>query len=152
MVAFPNCKINIGLNILSKRPDGYHDLETIFYPIPLLDAVEVIEDNSLTETVLTQSGNPVPGDPSQNLCLIAYNLLKKDFAFLPFVRMHLHKQIPDRAGLGGGSSDASATLILLNNKFELGLDELQLRQYSEQLGSDCPFFIFNKPCLASGRG
>jgi 4-diphosphocytidyl-2-C-methyl-D-erythritol kinase len=149
MIHFPNCKINLGLSILAKRADGYHELETVFYPIALTDALEILPAASLS---LTQTGISVPGDPAQNLCLKAFHLLKKDFPELAPVQMHLHKNIPMGAGLGGGSSDGTAALILLNNQFSLGLNEIQLIDYASQLGSDCPFFVYNKACHATGRG
>ena len=149
MIQFPNCKINLGLSILAKRADGYHELETVFYPIAVSDALEILPAANLT---MTQSGIAVPGDPAQNLCLKAYHLLKKDFPTLPAVQMHLHKNIPMGAGLGGGSSDGTAALIILNQQFSLGLNDQQLIDYASQLGSDCPFFVYNKACHASGRG
>ena len=149
MIQFPNCKINLGLSILAKRADGYHELETVFYPISVSDALEILPTDNLT---ITQSGIAVPGDPAQNLCLKAYHLLKKDFPQLPAVQMHLHKNIPMGACLGGGSSDGTAALIMLNQQFDLGLNEQQLIDYASQLGSDCPFFVYNKACHASGRG
>ncbi|UYQ95187.1 4-(cytidine 5'-diphospho)-2-C-methyl-D-erythritol kinase [Chitinophaga horti] len=149
MVVFPNCKINLGLHILRKRMDGFHDLETIFYPLPLCDALEIVHADELSFTV---SGIDVPGNTDDNLCLKAYHLLKKDFPTLPPVHIHLHKHIPIGAGLGGGSSDAAFTLLLLNDKFKLGISEPQLIAYAAILGSDCAFFIKNKPCLATGRG
>jgi len=149
MIQFPNCKINLGLSILAKRADGYHELETVFYPIAVSDALEILPADSLT---MTQSGIAVPGDPAQNLCLKAYHLLKKDFPQLPAVQMHLHKNIPMGAGLGGGSSDGTAALVILNQQFSLGLNESQLINYASQLGSDCPFFVYNKACHATGRG
>jgi len=149
MIQFPNCKINLGLSILAKRADGYHELETVFYPIAVSDALEILPATNLT---LTQTGIDVPGDPDQNLCLKAYHLLKKDFPQLPPVQMHLHKNIPMGAGLGGGSSDGTSALLILNQQFALGLHESQLIQYASQLGSDCPFFVYNKACHATGRG
>lgn len=149
MIQFPNCKINLGLSILAKRADGYHELETVFYPIAISDALEILPAANLT---MTQSGIAVPGDPAQNLCLKAYHLLKKDFPTLPAVQMHLHKNIPMGAGLGGGSSDGTAALIILNQQFSLGLNDQQLIDYASQLGSDCPFFVYNKACHAKGRG
>lgn len=153
MIAFPNAKINIGLQILDKRADGFHNLETIFYPIQLKDIVEVIE-NKLDDTSIkfTQTGNTIEGKPEQNLCIKAYHLLKKDFPNLPNIQLHLHKNIPSGAGLGGGSADAAVTLSLLNNYFQLGLPNDSLSQYALTLGSDCPFFIKNLPTLAKGRG
>ena len=149
MIQFPNCKINLGLSILAKRADGYHELETVFYPIAVSDALEILPSNNLA---LTQTGIAVPGDPAQNLCLKAYHLLKKDFPQLPPVQMHLQKNIPMGAGLGGGSSDGTSALLILNQQFSLGLNDSQLIQYASQLGSDCPFFVFNKACHATGRG
>jgi 4-diphosphocytidyl-2-C-methyl-D-erythritol kinase len=149
MIQFPNCKINLGLSILAKRADGYHELETVFYPIAVSDALEILPAANLT---MTQSGIDVPGDPAQNICLKAYHLLKKDFPTLPAVQMHLHKNIPMGAGLGGGSSDGTSTLLILNQQFSLGLNDQQLIDYASQLGSDCPFFVYNKACHATGRG
>ena len=167
MVVFPNCKINLGLNILRKREDGYHDLETVFYPIPLKDALEVIrqpisvdrqpltkvsERSTVIGQRLTTSGLKIEGDSNNNLCLKANHLLKKDFPSLPSIQMHLHKVIPMGAGLGGGSADGAFALKLLNDAFHLNLTQEQLIDYALQLGSDCPFFILNKPCFATSRG
>ncbi|MFT3680094.1 MAG: 4-(cytidine 5'-diphospho)-2-C-methyl-D-erythritol kinase [Ferruginibacter sp.] len=152
MLVFPNCKINIGLHILTKRADGFHNLETVFYPVPLKDALEIIHTKDQSTTVFSASGIEVQGKSEDNICLKAYRLLKKDFSQLPAVQIHLHKAIPVGAGLGGGSSDAAFTLSLLNTKFQLGLSQEQLIEYALQLGSDCPFFIKNEPCFASGRG
>jgi 4-diphosphocytidyl-2-C-methyl-D-erythritol kinase len=149
MVIFPNSKINLGLNIVGKRSDGYHDIETAFFPIQLKDALEVIE---IEKFEFSTSGFSIEGEPEKNLCIKAYDLLKKDFPKLPAVQMHLHKAIPMGAGLGGGSADGAFTLKLLNKKFDLSLSEKQLLNYSLHLGSDCPFFILNKPCFATGRG
>jgi 4-diphosphocytidyl-2-C-methyl-D-erythritol kinase len=151
MIVFPNCKINLGLHILSKRQDGFHNLETVFYPIALKDALEIIPSlGSVIE--FTGSGLTVDGEEADNICIKAYQLLKRDFPQLPFIKMHLHKAIPMGAGLGGGSADGAFTLQLLNKKFNLGLSVQQLIDYALQLGSDCPFFIINKPCYATGRG
>jgi 4-diphosphocytidyl-2-C-methyl-D-erythritol kinase len=155
MVTFPNCKINLGLNIIQKRNDGYHDLETVFYPIQIKDVLEIITDHQTDQVSNIQysaSGLLVEGDLNNNLCAKAYHLLKKDFPKLPFIQMHLHKNIPMGAGLGGGSSDGASTLLLLNQKYQLALSDEQLKQYALQLGSDCPFFIINKPSFAKGRG
>lgn len=149
MVAFPNCKINLGLNIISKRADGYHDIESVFYPLPLHDAIEVIKSG---KEEFTTSGLIVNGGIEENLCVRAYRLLQNHFPHLPPVKMHLHKKIPMGAGLGGGSANASFMLKLLNEKFHLQLPVEKLLDYSLQLGSDCPFFIVNKPALATGRG
>ncbi len=152
MLAFPNCKINLGLQILNKREDGFHNLETIFYPIQLNDAVEIINSSCTNAVTYSSSGNTIEGAAEDNLCLKAYHLLKKDFTNLPSIKLHLHKVIPTGAGLGGGSADAAFTLKLLNQKYQLNLSTPQLINYAAELGSDCPFFIINKPCFASGRG
>lgn len=153
MVSFPNCKINLGLHILRKRSDGYHDLETVFYPIGLTDILEIIENRyAKTAVHLSTSGEPVEGRPANNLCVRAYRLLQKDFPSLPPTLIHLHKVIPAGAGLGGGSANASFTLQMINEIAGLGLNQQQLLHYAAQLGSDCPFFIINKPCYATGRG
>jgi 4-diphosphocytidyl-2-C-methyl-D-erythritol kinase len=153
MIVFPNCKINLGLHILQKRADGFHDLETLFYPVPLQDGLEIIQHPSpATDIEFSASGLKVQGTPSDNICIKAYHLLKKDFPQLPSIRLHLHKVIPMGAGLGGGSADGAFTLTLLNRKFKLGLSEETLATYALQLGSDCPFFIRNTPGYAEGRG
>ena len=152
MVVFPNAKINLGLNIIGKREDGFHDLETIFYPVKIIDALEIVENTDTKKITFTTTGNTVQGDPTDNLCVKAFHLIKNDFPKIPSAKMHLHKNIPMGAGLGGGSSDASAVLLLLNKLFDLNISTKQLHEYALQLGSDCPFFITNKPCFASGRG
>jgi 4-diphosphocytidyl-2-C-methyl-D-erythritol kinase len=153
LIAFPNCKINFGLYILDKRPDGFHNLETVFFPVPLKDALEIIPQKKTESTFLfTASGIPVDGAVSNNLCSKAFHLLQKDYPQIPPVQMHLHKAIPLGAGLGGGSADAAFTLTLLNKQFQLGLSTQSLITYALALGSDCPFFILNKPCAATGRG
>ncbi len=149
MILFPNAKINIGLNIISKRPDGYHNLESIFYPIAIRDALEVIEADQLR---FSSSGIAIPGNADDNLCLKAYHLLKRDFPKLPALHIHLHKHIPIGAGLGGGSADASFFIRLLNQKFSLGIDNSQMEQYASKIGSDCAFFIQNKPAYALEKG
>jgi 4-diphosphocytidyl-2-C-methyl-D-erythritol kinase len=153
VVVFPNCKINLGLNIVRKRNDGFHDIETVFYPIALQDALETIKIDTVKESIqFTTSGETIKGKAEDNLCIKAYQLLKKDFPQIHDIKMHLHKTIPAGAGLGGGSSDGAFTLKLLNQKFDLGLSTEKLMEYALQLGSDCPFFIINKPCFATGRG
>jgi len=153
MVAFPNAKINLGLHILGKRNDGFHDLATVFVPIKLNDVIEIVESNNENQSIeYSQTGTEISGDVKDNLCIKAYHLLKQDFPHLPAVKMHLHKKIPMGAGLGGGSADGAFMLNLLNNKFELGIDKVTLSKISLQLGSDCPFFIYNKPSYATGRG
>jgi 4-diphosphocytidyl-2-C-methyl-D-erythritol kinase len=148
MVSFPPCKINLGLHVIGKRPDSYHNLETCFYPVPWTDILEVIPASLFS---FTSSGKDIPGAPERNLCVQAYELLKKDFSTPP-VKIHLHKIIPTGAGLGGGSSDASHTLRLLNNVFDLHLSVDQLKEYASRLGSDCAFFIQDEPKLGTGRG
>lgn len=145
---FPNAKINLGLNVLSKRKDGFHNIETVLYPVGWSDALEVIESE---KTVLNITGLPVSGPPDRNLVLEAYTLLKNNFD-IPPVNIHLHKVIPMGAGLGGGSSDAACMLKLLNNKFDLRIGEEKLEYYARMLGSDCPFFIQNHPVRATGKG
>ena len=154
MIYFPNAKVNLGLRVTSRREDGYHDLDTVFFPVPLNDVLEVIthSTNSSDAVTFTHSGIPIPGDESSNLCIKAYQLLKKDHPSLPPILLHLHKHIPMGAGLGGGSSDGAFMLKLLNDKYRLGLGEDQLQAYALQLGSDCPFFIINQPVQATGRG
>lgn len=152
MLLFPNCKINLGLHILNKREDGYHNLETVFYPVGLKDALEVIPSENTSAAIEFSASGLTAGDADNNLCIKAYQILKKDFPQLPSVKIHLHKAIPVGAGLGGGSADAAFMLKLLNDKFGLDISPDQLTKYSLQLGSDCPFFIINKPCYATGRG
>jgi len=153
MLSFPNCKINLGLHICDKREDGFHNITTVFYPVGLRDALEIIPaphaDNAIT---FTASGMVVDGNTDDNTCIKAYHLLKKDFPDLPALQMHLHKTIPMGAGLGGGSADGAFALQLLNTKFHLNLSTAALLDYALQLGSDCPFFIINSPCYATGRG
>lgn len=151
MVVFPHAKINLGLHVAGRRDDGYHDIETVFYPVPLSDVLEAVEDTSL----LGKISLTVTGDDSlsanDNLCIKAYELLKKDYK-LPSVKAHLHKIIPAGAGLGGGSADAAFMIKLLNRIFELKLSNDALKKYALELGSDCPFFIESKPVYATGRG
>lgn len=149
MISFPNAKINLGLQITSKRKDGYHDIETCMVPIPLFDALEMILDKKST---WNSSGLEIPGDSKDNLILKAEKLLRKDFPDLPNLNIHLHKNIPMGAGLGGGSADGAFALKLMNNLFDLHLDDFFLEEYAAQLGSDCPFFIENTPKIARGRG
>lgn len=148
MIVFPNAKINIGLNIVSKRADGYHNLETIFYPLMIKDVLEVVEAKELS---FTSSGLEIPGESQSNICLKAYELLSRDLQ-LPPVHIHLHKNIPIGAGLGGGSADASFFIKLMNDKFLLNLKLEQMKHYASQLGADCAFFIQNQPVFATGTG
>jgi len=149
VVVFPKCKINLGLNILRKREDGFHELETVFLPVKVHDALEIISTE--TPTHITVTGFSA-GSLENNLCLKAYCLVKKDYPQLPQISIHLHKAVPIGAGLGGGSADAAYMLRLLNHKFNLGIPADKLSVYALQLGSDCPFFLQDQPCLASGRG
>jgi len=154
MLCFPNAKINIGLQITNKRGDGFHDLETIFFPIPMADALEILPASLAPGIESIQvSGIPVPGAIQGNLILKAFQLLKIDFPNqIGDLAIFLHKCIPMGGGLGGGSSDAAFMLRMLNDYFDLKLTEEKLMRYALELGSDCPFFIINKPCFAKGRG
>ncbi len=151
MITFPNAKINLGLNIVAKRPDNYHNLETVFYPIPLQDALEVVDLSGEAKSRLHISGLQIDGDPDKNLIIKAYNLLRENFE-LPAVDIYLHKVIPFGAGLGGGSSDAAFMLSLLRDKYKLPLTDEDLLSLAARLGADCPFFLLNKPVLATGIG
>ena len=153
MITYPNAKINLGLNIVEKRPDGYHNLETIFYPINLQDALEVTKlENEESEYKLKVSGVPIEGEPENNLVIKAYRLLKKDFPEMGPIQIHMFKHIPTGAGLGGGSADAAFMIKLLNEKFNLNLSIEKMEEYAAILGADCAFFIQNKPVFASGIG
>ena len=149
MVIFPNCKINLGLLVLARRPDGFHNIETCFLPIPYFDVLEFIEH---PQKDFIQVTGFEAGKMQDNICLKALKILRSDFPELPFVKIHLHKNIPVGAGLGGGSANGAFFLQILNQRFNLGLDIAQLKKYALDLGSDCPFFIVNSPCIASGRG
>lgn len=148
MVSFPHCKINLGLHVVEKRGDGYHSIETCFYPVPRTDILEVIKAEVFA---FTTSGLPVAGLPEQNLCVKAYQLLANDFKLGP-VKIHLHKILPMGAGVGGGSADAAFMLRTLNSLFQLKLSQEQLKSYAVELGSDCAFFLQDQPMLAEGRG
>jgi len=148
MLSFPNAKINLGLNITEKRSDGYHNLETVFYPINIKDSVE-ITDAAFTSCKI--HGIDIPGNPDDNLCLKAYNLIEKDYD-IPSQQIDLLKNIPVGAGLGGGSADCAFLIKLLNDKFSLGLSVKQLEDYARKLGADCAFFIENKPVYAFNKG
>ena len=152
MITFPNAKINLGLNITEKRPDGYHNLETIFYPIPLEDALEACpRKEGLGSYSLSQSGLSIEGDAENNLVVKAYKLLDETY-HLPPVDIYLHKHIPSGAGLGGGSADAAFMLKLLNRMYRLNLTDDQLEAYAARLGADCAFFVRNQPTYAEGIG
>lgn len=149
MIRFPNAKINLGLHITEKRPDGFHDLETVFYPVNWYDVVEIVPSTA-TETTMKVYGADF-GDFRSNLCYRAWRLMKDEFQ-IPDVSIFLQKVIPYGAGLGGGSSDAAFVLVMLNEMYELKLSQDKLASLASKLGSDCPFFIYNKPMMATGRG
>lgn len=153
MIAFPNAKINIGLNVLNKRQDGFHDIETVLVPIRLCDFLEIIVDDDKKQghCDLNITGLAVAGDPDENLCLKAYHLLHTVHT-LPSIKIHLHKNIPIGAGMGGGSTDCAYTLKLLNNLFTIGLSDWDLQNHCRELGSDCSFFIDNSISLAIEKG
>lgn len=155
MICFPNAKINLGLNIVEKRLDGFHNIETIFYPIAWCDALESVENkdfqNGNNKLQLSVSGLLVEGKTQDNLIAKAYNLLDASYN-LPPIKAHLHKVIPMGAGLGGGSSDAAFFIKLLNDKFSLGISINEQINFAKQLGSDCAFFIENKPVYAIEKG
>jgi 4-diphosphocytidyl-2-C-methyl-D-erythritol kinase len=153
VIAFPNAKINFGLNIIEKRVDGFHNLETVFYPFDLCDILEVVESESLKrgEYNFDTSGIEIDCSPEDNIIIKAYNLIAAKYD-IPGVDIYFHKNIPFGAGLGGGSADAAFMLKLLNDNFNLGISNEQLEEYASQLGSDCPFFINNKPVFAHGKG
>lgn len=156
MITYPNAKINIGLKVIEKRSDGFHNLETFFFPIELTDILEIVESS---KTNLTIYGIQLDGRQEDNLCIKAYDLLATEFN-LPPVEIHLFKRIPPGAGLGGGSSDAAHTLIALNKLFNLNLSSETLALFAAKLGSDCPFFIYSgnlnteegEGMFAEGRG
>ena len=152
MVVFPNAKVNIGLSVTGKRPDGFHNLETVFYPIGLSDMLEIGPGEGKTgEYVFKNTGIDVQCEPENNLIVKAYRLLS-DIYHLPAVRIHLHKIIPFGAGLGGGSADAAFMLKALDTYFELHISRQELTRLAAGLGSDCAFFIANRPAFARGKG
>jgi 4-diphosphocytidyl-2-C-methyl-D-erythritol kinase len=150
MVLFPNAKINIGLNILNKRDDGYHDIETLFYPIGLKDALEYVV-NGLDQVRFTTTGLALNINSEKNIVLKAYRLMQEEHS-LPGLDIHLHKAIPSGAGLGGGSADAAFFLRSLDEYFELKVSPGKLKSLAGRLGADCPFFLLNKPSYATGTG
>jgi 4-diphosphocytidyl-2-C-methyl-D-erythritol kinase len=156
MITFPNAKINLGLNVVEKRPDGYHNLETVFYPVPITDALEIVEmDRQFPSDVdcdLKVTNLEIEGDEQRNLVVRAYRLLKQDFPDLPRVHAHLYKGIPTQAGMGGGSSDCGFMITQLDRQFGLGLTDEQMIRYAASLGADCAFFVLNRPCYAEGIG
>ena len=156
MINFPIAKINLGLNVVEKRPDGYHNLQTVFYPVPIKDALEVhVMDEAFPSDYdcdLKVTNITIEGDEQRNLVVRAYQLLKQDFPTLPRIHSHLWKGIPIQAGMGGGSSDCAYMMLLLNQQFQLGLTDEQLIEYAAKLGADCAFFILSRPCYAEGIG
>lgn len=156
MIIFPIAKVNLGLNVVERRPDGYHNLQTVFYPVGIQDALEIFpmaEDfPSEVDCDIKVSNIPIEGDEQRNLVVRAYQLLKQDFPNLPRLHVHLYKGIPTQAGMGGGSSDASAMLHLLNTSFQLNLSDEKLISYASKLGADCAIFILNRPAYAEGIG
>ena len=156
MIIHPIAKVNLGLNVVERRPDGYHNLQTVFYPVAIKDALEIfpMADSfpSSVDCDIKVTNIEVEGDEQRNLVVRAYNLLKQDHPTLPRLHAHLYKGIPTQAGMGGGSSDASAMLLLLNKTYDLNLSDEQLIGYATRLGADCPFFILNRPVYAEGIG
>jgi len=155
MLTFPCAKINLGLNVIEKRPDGYHNLETVFYPIPLHDVLEIKSMDeqfpSLLPCDIKITGDAIKCKDEDNLVVKAYQLLAADFQ-MPRVHVHLYKQIPSQAGLGGGSSDAGYMIRLLNERFKLNLGNAEMECYAAKLGADCAFFIKSEPAFATGIG
>jgi 4-diphosphocytidyl-2-C-methyl-D-erythritol kinase len=152
MIIFPKAKINLGLRITRKRPDGYHDIDTLFYPVSLSDALEfVISPLPTNNDILTVTGIDTGSDNDNNLIIITLRKLREKYS-IPFLKIHLHKVIPVGAGLGGGSSDAAFLLKAINRRFELAIDEESLKATALKLGSDCPFFVDCVPASGSGRG
>lgn len=148
MITFPNAKINLGLTVTERRKDNFHNLETVFYPVPWHDVLEILPASRFE---FNTSGILLEGDPEENLCVRVFKALQAAFS-LPPVRMHLHKAIPAGAGLGGGSSDAAFTLKTLNELFDLHLTSGQMEDFIRPFGSDCAFFVRNQPVFAHGKG
>ena len=154
MITFPHGKINLGLNVTQKRNDGFHNIETVFFPIHWNDILEIVEDkqnNSKEKVTFSHSGLKIQGENKNNLVIKSYKQLDNDYS-LPPVKIHLHKSIPMGAGLGGGSADAAYTIRTINDLFKLGLDSAKQTSYAKKLGSDCAFFIEGKPVLGTGKG
>ena len=156
MITFPVAKINLGLNVVEKRPDGYHNLQTVFYPVPIMDALEIVPMSdgfpSDVDCDLKVTNITIEGDEQRNLVVRAYQLLKADFPDMPRVHAHLWKGIPTQAGMGGGSSDCGYMIRLLNETFDMGLSSEQMQQYAARLGADCAFFIECRASYAEGIG
>jgi 4-diphosphocytidyl-2C-methyl-D-erythritol kinase len=153
MICFPNAKINIGLNVVEKRADGYHNIETLFYPVGIKDALEFVPAHDLEEPYQwSNSGRLIDAPADQNICIKALMAMRQRYAEIPSLKIHLHKNIPFGAGLGGGSADGAFMLTALNQYFELGASTAELKEIAAVLGADCAFFIDNKPSFASGIG
>mgnify|MGYP002622974016 CR=1 FL=1 len=156
MITYPVAKINLGLNVVERRPDGYHNLQTVFYPVPIRDALEALPMDagfpSEVDCDLKVTNIPVEGDEQRNLVVRAYQRLKQDFPALPRLHVHLWKGIPTQAGMGGGSSDCAYMIRLLNEMCRLGLTQKQMAAYAAGLGADCAFFVYSRPCYAEGIG
>jgi 4-diphosphocytidyl-2-C-methyl-D-erythritol kinase len=150
MIAFPNAKINLGLKVVNKRMDGFHTIQTVFYPVGLCDILEVVVANDGIFS-FQSTGLPIPGDPNDNLCVKAYHLIAAEMT-IPPLKIHLHKVIPMGAGIGGGSSDGAFMIKLLNDLFSLGFSEETMTRCATRLGSDCAFFIRNQAAYAEGKG
>lgn len=150
MIVFPNCKINLGLNIVARRPDGYHDIETVMVPVGWCDSLEIVPAEG-TESTLTVLGRRVDCPQEKNLVMKAFRVMEREYS-LPPVHMYLIKNIPDGAGLGGGSADASFAVRCLNDLFSVGLGEERMSDIVAGIGADCPFFIYNRPMIATGTG
>lgn len=155
MITFPCCKINLGLNVVAVRPDGYHDIETVFYPIPLTDVLEIKKMDAQFpcegDCDIKVSGAFPTGDDADNLVVKAYNLIAADFD-VPRIHAHLYKRIPVQSGLGGGSSDGAYMIKLLDERFRLNMGNAEMERYAAKLGADCPFFINAEPAYATGIG
>ena len=156
MITFPVAKIKVGRNVVEKRADGYHNLQTVFYPVPIMDALEIVPMSdgfpSDVDCDLKVTNIAIEGDEQRNLVVRAYQLLKADYPNLPRVHAHLWKGIPTQAGMGGGSSDCGYMIRLLNETFDMGLSSEQMQQYAARLGADCAFFIESRACYAEGIG
>lgn len=155
MITFPVAKINLGLNVVERRSDGYHNIQTVFFPVPIRDSLEVVEMNrdfpSSIDCDIKLTNIPIEGDEQHNLVVKAYNMLKNDFN-LPRVHVHLYKGIPTQAGMGGGSSDCAYMITLLNKMFSLGMSNEEMEKKATTLGADCAFFIKSTPAYAEGIG
>jgi 4-diphosphocytidyl-2-C-methyl-D-erythritol kinase len=152
MICFPNAKINLGLYVTAKRPDGYHNIETVFLPIPLQDVLEIKPlDTRYSDYEWQQAGNVIDGQPEDNLVVRVFMEMKREFQ-LPPISIYLYKRIPTGAGLGGGSSDAAFMMRLLSEQFDLRLSADDMERRLSHIGADCAFFVHNRPALATGIG